>query len=206
MISLTKINKEIDFLLSTVPPKSTLPILKHILLAQEGEDLTLCSTDLESHAIVNIKLEPGGEKARANGKMKGSFVITKKMVQGYNKIDFRKNHFYWNDIPLITKDWQEFPVRKILKKGTAVPLKILDSLYRAVPFCSRDEMKPALCGVHVYNKDSIGDGKFDTIIVEATTGRYLYKDELEIKSRTKFDFILPARAVTILKKLTNLNL
>jgi DNA polymerase-3 subunit beta len=164
------------------------------------------ATDLESRAVVNLTVGTNSEVSGANGEMLGSFLITRKIPRDINKIELKGEEplgkrFYWNDIPLLTTVWEEFPARQEFTEGRVISLHILDSIYRAMPFCGKDALKPALCGIHVYNKASVKGGRYNQIIVEATGGHYLYKDTLEIKTRKKFEFILPHRSLIILKKL-----
>lgn len=200
MFELTKIRKEMDFLLSATAKRkySGLYHLDKVLMKKKGSNVEFTSADFEKIAYINVPI--GGQ----TGVDLNALVFLKMAnVKAVNEIEKDENGVVvWNGMPLVTLPSANFQrdVEYYPSSAVGVSKKIGDALVSAAPFATRDTLKPALCGVHVYNRSSIGK-KLDEIVVEASNGHYLYHKVLKINSRKGFDFIVPKTAMMSLKKL-----
>jgi len=135
-------------------------------------------------------------------KVNGVARITKKLVQKENTISMKKQdgQIFWNDIPVVSDSLDEFPSFPInhRQKRTELPIaELMPILDKAVRFCSKDELKPALCGVYLGRTQS-------KTIIASTDGHQLFVFSSLIPEMPKAEIIIPWASIMRLRKLSRL--
>ena len=190
-----------------IPIRTTLPILACVLIKTEKEKLTLTATDLEQTITTSLesKTIQDGEVAVPNGKLleivsalPNSGEINFLVKEGF-EIEINSSQGVYN---IIGKDPQEYPETPTANKEQQLSLKgkelleIISNTHYAV---SKDDLKPALCGIYFNIKDQ-------QITAVSTDGHRLVKIEKQTEATNpNSSIIIPGKFFTILKNNINPN-
>jgi len=193
---------------SVVPLRSTLPILSCALFETNKDGfLDIKTTDLEQsiHIKTEIKVEEAGVAALPVSKMleivnalpsepisikiKEDFEMEINSSTGKYKI-IGKNHEEYPELPTINNS-QNYT---ILKKD------LNDIINKTVFAASKDDLKPALCGVYLKINQK-------EITAVATDGHRLvkYNKKTKTENTTTGNLVVPVKFFTILKNQNNTN-
>ena len=174
--------------------KPQLPILSHLLLKAQKNQLELFATNLELGIVYTApaKVEKEGEVA-VPGKLLIEFIsslITDKIEieSGENNLQIRTNKTKGSLAIGNPSDFPPFP--KPEEAAKKIPLaKIKDAILRTVFAASLDEGRPILTGV----KTSVSQGK---LLLAATDGYRLSREEVDLQEAVDLNVIIPAQSLT----------
>ena len=187
-----------------VPLRTTLPILSCVVLVAKKETLTLKTSDLEQTIISNqkIKIEKEGSVALPLGKLleivsalkeeglkissNNDFLVEINSSQGVYKITGKE-----------PEEFPETPTPQVKQTVTIKGEDFINIIDKAGYAASKDDLKPALCGVYFNFKEN-------NIIAVATDGHKLVKHEQEVKENTPkpLSIVLPVKFLNIIKTIT----
>ncbi|MEI6222465.1 MAG: DNA polymerase III subunit beta [bacterium] len=181
----------------TVGARTTLPVLKNILLQTEGGRLKMSATDLELGIIcwVGAKVEK-----------EGTLTVPAKLLMEYvstlpnKKIDleFKNNTLHLHcesyKATFTTIDADEFPEIPTFEGETKVAIKadVLKKAIQKVVFAtSKDESRPVLSGVYIESEDNL-------LTLVSADGYRLVEKKVPLQQAfegKKFSIIVPHRAL-----------
>ena len=183
--------------------KPQLPILSHLLLKADNNQLELFSTNLELGVSCTIpaKVENKGEVA-VPGKLLIEFIsslFTDKieLEAGEKNLTVKTNETKGTLSIGSVSDFPPFP--EVTSAGKKLPLvKIKDALLRTVIAASVDDGRPILTGV----KTLISNGK---LLLTATDGYRLSKEEIDLNGKhDPLEVILPAQSLMEMVRIADL--
>ena len=160
---------------------SSMPVLTHLHVATQRDDLFISASDLEVSVRINTKAEVFDEGSVALP-ADPFFKIIKKMpdenisfeVEMNNWVKISAGNARFNLVGLSGKDFPEFPDPD-MKEGFTIPSKILRDMLRKTLFAvSRNENMVGLCGVFAVMPGNNGNS---TLCMVATDGHRLAKME-----------------------------
>ena len=184
-----------------IPLRTTLPILSCVLIEAENEKLTLTSTDLEQtiKTTLQSKTMKEGVVAVPNGKLleivsalpnNGEINV---LVKEDFEIEINSSKGVYK---IIGKDPSEYPETPKVNQSQHLSLQgkeLLDIINNTLYAVSKDDLKPALCGIYLNIKGN-------KIMAVSTDGHRLVKLEKETKNKnTEGSIIVPGKFFTILK-------
>ena len=187
-----------------VPLRTTLPILSCVVLIVKKESLTLKSSDLEQTIISNqkIKTEKEGSVALPISKLLEIVSVLKDETIKFScnedfLVEINSNQGVYKITGKTSEDFPETPspqVKQSVKINGGDFINIIDKTGYA---SSKDDLKPALCGVYFNFKDN-------KITAVATDGHKLVKHEQEVseKTTTPLSIVLPLKFLNIVKTIT----
>jgi len=183
-----------------VPLRTTLPILSCVVLIIKEKKLTLKTTDLEQTIISNTKIENSkqGEVAIPLAKF---LEIVSAISEETIKISVDSNFLIeinskQGTYRITGRETTEFPETPKLQQEQQIKIKgneLLDIINNTLYAVSKDDLKPALCGIYLKIKEK-------TLMAVATDGHRLvkYKKELN-ETNPESSIIVPGRFFSILK-------
>jgi DNA polymerase-3 subunit beta len=187
---------------TVVGPRSTIPVLQHVLLSVQGEELILAATDLE----VSIETRIGGHfdsEGSLTVPARRLFSLVRELPAGELELEvepkgnliLRTANAYYR---LVGLPGEEFPSFRKLEDGVPceLPQEVLRKLLRRTSYAmSHDESRYVLNGVFF----AIRQGK---VTAAATDGRRLavMEQELAGSQGVEAEAILPAKAVRELER------
>lgn len=217
IVSSAFLKSKIAALFSVVNASTVLPILEDIFIDadKEKKTITFKATDLENVMTVTIKDVEIGESGKVcipASQLKSilkiaeqpltfscdkNFVVT---VIGY---DFR--------IKLTGENPDNYPKRpdpEILSQGTYDTKDFLPELRKAAIFCSNDDLRPAMTGVYVHERNEklwiVGTDAHRLFYKEIhipTTLQYKQEGASKLEIDRGMNFIMPKKAVILLYQL-----
>lgn len=182
-----------------VATRSTLPVLSNILVAGEGDALTLTATNLEISLRVGVEAVVGEAfKTTLPAKLFTEFVgsLPDEEVRGEYDGKVEKVHLECAGFEANVKgiDADEFPSIPEVEDGFTLPAEMLKRLIDLTTFnAATDESRPILTGVLV----ELGDG----ITLAAADGFRLGVASADIGVDQNVEVIPPARALQELARL-----
>ena len=184
-----------------IPVRTTLPILSCVLIKAENEKLTLTSTDLEQTITTTLqsKTIQEGQVAVPNGKLLEivSALPNNGEINVLIKEDFEIEINSSKGVyKIVGKDPSEYPETPKINQNQHLSLEgkeLLDIIGSTLYAVSKDDLKPALCGIYFNIKEN-------TITAVSTDGHRLVKLEKETKNKNnEGSIIVPGKFFTILK-------
>ena len=187
-----------------VPTRTTLPILSCALFETDEDSLKIRSTDLEQTIIIKIKaniLEQGKVAVPINKMLEIVSALKNSNIEFSsleNEVEINSENGLYK-IP--NKDYNEYPDMPELvstQKLTLTNTELLNIINNTAYAVSRDDLKPALCGVYL----NIEKNKATAV---ATDGHRLVKYEKQIQSKLEeqISIIIPAKFLNIIKNSLN---
>lgn len=196
IVSSSELQKHIATIAGIVPSKSVLPIIQNILFEVKDGKLHLTATDLENSIQTQLNVEADGEFSTA---------LPPKILQDTLKALHEQplRISLADNIVKIVTDNAEYKING--QNGTDFPTLSLDrtdttsltlpvvTLVKAIQktiFCvSKDELKPAMTGVHVrFKKDSV-------TFVSTDAHRLVRYRRTDLSVTDETSFILPEKAL-----------
>lgn len=198
MFTLEKAKKELDFLLTNINPKDSNLIRRNLSIDQRSDHIEFRTSNIGTDAIFIAKDWQEGSPHR----IQITGLIKKSDIRASNEIMMNGEFLFWNELPVKSAGILLFSAKNVLyKKKLNLPKGIVETLCYAEPFCGREELKPALCGVHVFNRGMVSEDDLDTVVVDSSNGHCLYRRELKVKTKKMFNFIVPATAIKTIQKM-----
>ncbi|CAF0689350.1 DNA polymerase III subunit beta [Candidatus Methylacidithermus pantelleriae] len=187
---------------SVVGPRSTIPVLQHILLEAQGEELRLVATDLEVSVETRLCLEGQAQGALSVPGRK-LLSIVRELPSSTVELGLETNQKLLLKAEtacyrLVGLPREEFPTFRRLEEGTRceIPQGVFRRLLRRTAYAmSHDETRYVLNGVFL----SI---QRDEITAAATDGRRLavMEERLDHEVPTPAEAIIPAKAIRELER------
>ena len=183
-----------------IPIRTTLPILSCVLIKAQKQELTLIATDLEQTTVSKLKgkvLEEG-ETALPSGRfLEIVSALPNEELEINTKEDQETEINSSKGVYKITgKEPGEYPAVPEREKKQEIVLKgadLLDIINTTLYATSKDDLKPALCGVYLNIQE-------ENIVAVATDGHRLVKYIKKIKSKNpEGAIIVPGKFFNILK-------
>jgi len=190
-----------------IPIRTTLPILGCVLIKAEQEKLTLTSTDLEQTIVARLESKniKTGEVAVPCGKLLEivSALPNTGEINVLVKEDFEIEINSSKGIyKIIGKDPSEYPETPKVNKQQQISLQgqeLLDIINSTLYAVSKDDLKPALCGIYFNIKEK-------TITAVSTDGHRLVKIEKETnQTNEEGSIIIPGKFFSVLKNNIKVN-
>ena len=183
-----------------IPIRTTLPILSCVLIKVQNNKITLIATDLEQTIISQIKgkILEEGETAVLSGRfLEIIAALPNEEIEIYTKEDKETEINSSKGVYKITgKDPGEYPAVPEREKKQEITLKgseLLDIINTTLYATSKDDLKPALCGVYLNIQK-------EDIIAVATDGHRLVKHNKKIENTNpEGAIIIPGKFFNILK-------
>ncbi len=184
-----------------IPIRTTLPILGCVLIKSNDEKLTLTSTDLEQTITTNLNSKniqngevavPCGKLLEIIGALPNTGEINVLVKDGF-EIEINSSQGTYK---IIGKDPAEYPEPPQIEQQQKILLdgqELLDIINNTLYAVSKDDLKPALCGIYFNIQDT-------QITAVSTDGHRLVKVEKTTKqTNEKGSIIIPGKFFTILK-------
>ena len=173
-----------------IPIRTTLPVLSCVLVRAFENKITLIATDLEQTILSTLKgsvLEEG-ETAIPCGRFLEIVAALpseeiKLSVKEDQEIEINSSQGVYK---IMGKDSGEFPETPKTEKKQEINLKgreLLDIINNTLYATSKDDLKPALCGVYLNIKD-------DKITAVSTDGHRLVKLKKKLPTKTQKALLL----------------
>ena len=183
-----------------IPLRTTLPILSCVLIKAEKQEITLIATDLEQTIIskINGKVLEEGEMAVPSGRfLEIVSALPNEEIEIQTKEDQETEINSSKGVYKITgKEPGEYPAVPEREKKQEIVLKgseMLDIINKTLYATSKDDLKPALCGVYFNIKE-------ENITAVATDGHRLVKYNKKIENKNpEGSIIIPGKFFSILK-------
>ena len=184
-----------------IPIRTTLPILSCAVLTIKEKNLTIKTSDLEQTIVSKTEIEKGtpGDVALPLNKLLEivSALPDEEVCFSMNEDLLVEINNTRGTYKITGRDHADFPeTPKVNKKETITLLgeEVLDIIGKTGYAVSRDDLKPALCGVYLnFNEKNL--------TAVATDGHKLvkYAQEIKQKAKTTTSLILPIKFLNILK-------
>jgi len=186
-----------------ISSKNTLPILDCIKFDMDADGFTsMFASDLQTHIQTNIKVEYDDEST--------SFCLASKLlVDTLSKLPSEEIQFTVSDVQCVINtsngeftmpvyDSKEFPLMHSIGVTTFecdnVPITELLSVVHSVLFAvSKEELRPAMCGVNIIKKDFI--------YFNGTDGHRASSSVLDVASEGEINISVPVKPLSSLKDL-----
>jgi len=183
-----------------IPIRTTLPVLSCVLIKAQNNKITLIATDLEQTIISQTegKVLEEGEIAISNGRfLEIIAALPSEELEISTKEDLETEINSSKGVYKITgKDPGEYPAVPEREKKQEITLQgseLLEIINTTLYATSKDDLKPALCGVYLNIKE-------DSVIAVATDGHRLVKYNKKIENKNpEGSIIVPGKFFTILK-------
>ena len=187
-----------------VPTRTTLPILSCALFEAKDNKLKIKTTDLEQTVIIDVEaniVENGTAAVPINKIIEIISALKEKEIEFKSKeteIEINSDNGVYK---ISGRDYTEYPELPELKTTQSITLsnkEFLNIINNTVYAVSKDDLKPALCGVYL----KIENEKATAV---ATDGHRLVKYETTLKTNQEktTSIIIPAKFLNIIK--TNLD-
>ena len=202
-ISKEDLLKGIQTVYPTVPSKSTLPILSHILIEAQKDKLLLTGTDLELGVSTELEAEVA-EVGAVAVPAKRLHDLIKELPSGKLQLNARKNHQVaieckQGQFKIMGLSKEEFP--RLPNPSNQDTLEIdqgvLQAMLGLTAFSiSKDESRYVLTGTLFISKEN-------WLRLVSTDGRRMAMVEREARASTKnnYEVIVPAKTITELHRL-----
>ena len=187
-----------------IPIRTTLPVLSCVLLKAEKEELTIIATDLEQTIVSKIKTKTTqeGQIALPNHRF---LEIVAALPSGEITIEAKEDleveiNSIHGTYKIIGKEPTEYPETPTLKQEQKLKLKgidFLDIINHTLFATSKDDLKPALCGVYLNIQK-------EQLTAVATDGHRLVKYKKTLGEKNpEGAIIVPGKFFSILKNTIN---
>ena len=195
------LNKAINTVSKAVSSKTTMPILKGILLEVKGQDLYLTSSDLDISIKTSVMISDGEDgSAVVNAKMLGDII--RKLPNSLIRIETDEKNFLklsclGSEFSLVTFPAEEYPSIGEINKEKAIKLNgySLRKLIRRTSFAaSIDEKKGILVGCLLNMKN-------DYLEMVALDGFRMAVAKENISFVDERDIIVPAVSLDIIERI-----
>jgi len=187
-----------------IPIRTTLPILSCVLIEAKNNRVVLTATDLEQTIITKIDSEvpeegvlavPGNRFLEIVSALPSGAIEIATTEEKEVEINSPKGAY-----KIMGKEPSEYPDTPSLNQEQKIKIKgkeLLDIINNTLYAVSKDDLKPALCGVYL-NIDKT------TIMAVSTDGHRLVKYQKEIEEKNPpGSIIIPGKFFTILKNNIN---
>jgi DNA polymerase-3 subunit beta len=187
-----------------IPIRTTLPILSCVLIKTDKNKVVLTATDLEQTVITEIQSEipeEGSIAVPGNRLME----IVAALPSGPIEIICKEDKEIEISSPkgvykIMGKEPSEYPETPQLNSEQQIEIKgseLLDIINNTLYAVSKDDLKPALCGIYL----NIIDNKITAV---STDGHRLVKYEKEVESKNpEGSIIIPGKFFSVLKNNIN---
>jgi len=194
-IRVERLREALNLLKPAVPGKATLPVTKNILLG----DGRAVATDLEVTVVLDLPeadvscLIPHRSALELLRYVPGDELLTIEARRGVV-------NFSWDgggasyDVPE-PEEYPPLPEIKAMAEGTMDGDTLVKALTTAIDYCSTDDKRPVLTGVHLF----LGE----QVTVAAADGFKMSYQELPVSFPAEETAIIPAQAVKVLAHLWN---
>ena len=196
------LKKGLHLVIDVIPPKTTLPILSHILFEAKNGQLSLNATDLE----VTLKTQ-----VHANVESKGSITIPGRLLydvvreipdvplsivlEESNRIQLKYSRGTYTFFGEDAKNFPKLPAIKVKHEVNFSGKKLQRHIDKTVFAISNDELRPALMGVLF----QVQEHEFRAV---STDGHRLVKiiDKGFSTDEAVDDIVIPVKALNLLQK------
>ena len=183
-----------------VPTRTTLPILSCALFEAKENKLKIKATDLEQTIIVNVEanvIESGEVAIPINKIIEIVSALKETTVDFKNnetEIEINSDNGVYKVSGRDPLEYPELPELKITQEINLENSEFLKIIKNTVYAVSRDDLKPALCGVYLKIEN-------EKAIAVATDGHRLVKYETKLNKNQEIttSIIIPAKFLNIIK-------
>ena len=202
-LNVKDIRKQLKSVLKCVNVSSVLPILSCVLVEIGNKKIKFTVSDLETFCIVEYDLDVDfTDNFLLNAKKFSNFIsnsisdiitvelnnATIKFILSEFKISFKKDKNETRDsYPKTPSFDNEVP------SLTISGIELITKLNRALPFLSKDDLRPAMTGVYFHSEEG-------QLNICSTDAHRLYFEKVKTvqNNKSKYDFILPNKSSRLL--------